>query len=127
MNRVIAILMITGAVFSQPVAGKGVDYTNRNYTIESCELFAKDAYHAASTYKRGVVLHKVLTLIEQVPMASSKRQRMFQAIQFVWKYQLDNPVLARSIAMGLCLKPKQQMAPMDEPWLTSPRTSREFY
>jgi hypothetical protein len=55
------------------------------------------------------------------------KHRAFQAIQLVWKNQLDNPALAYSLAMGLCLKPKQEMAPIDDSWVTSPRTSREFF
>ena len=107
--------------------GQVIDYTNRNYTTYSCELFATDAYQAADNYSRGVVLQDVLELIEGVPVAESMKQRVFQAIQFVWKNQLDNPTLAYSLAMGLCLKPKQVMAPIDEPWVTSPRSSREFF
>ncbi len=104
-----------------------VDYTNRNFTTKSCELFAKNAYQAADTYGRGVELKDILDVIESAPVADSMKHRAFQAIQFVWKNQLDNPVLAYSIAMGLCLKPKENMAPMDEPWVTSPRTIREFF
>ena len=26
-----------------------------------------------------------------------------------------------------CLKPKEEMAPIDDLWVTSPRTSREFF
>lgn len=114
-------------LISQPVMGQGIDYMTRNYTTQSCELFAKDAYKAADTYSRGVVLHDLLELINGTPVAESMKHRVFQAIQFVWKNQLDNPVLAYSLAMGLCLKPKQQMAPMDEPWMTSPRTNKEFF
>ena len=107
--------------------GQGIDYTTRNYTTQSCELFAEDAYQAADTFSRGVVLQDVLELIESAPVADSMKHRVFQAIQLVWKNQLDNPTLAYSLAMGVCLKPKQEMAPMDEPWVTSPRTSREFF
>ena len=55
------------------------------------------------------------------------KHRAFKAIQLVWKNQLDNPALAYSLAMGLCLKPKEEMAPIDDLWVTSPRTSREFF
>lgn len=126
-NRRIANLILWSLIFAQPAMGQGIDYTMRNYTTGSCELFAKDAYQAANTYSRGVVLQDVLELIENATIADSKKHRVFQAIQFVWKNQLDNSVLAYSLAMGLCLKPKQNMAPMDEPWITSPRTSEEFF
>jgi hypothetical protein len=107
--------------------GQGIDYTMRNYTVDSCKLFAKDAYQAADTYSRSVELQYVLELIENATIADSKKHRVFQAIQFVWKNQLDNSVLAYSLAIGLCLKPKHNMASVDEPWITSPRTSKKFF
>ncbi len=125
-NR-IANLIVWTIFLVQPVMGQGTDYTNRNYTVDSCELFAEDAYQAANTYRHGAVLQDMLELIENAQVADSMKHRAFQAIQFVWKNRLDNAVLAYSLAMGLCLKPKQIMAPMDEPWITSPRTSKEFF
>ena len=127
MKNIIALLISVSWIIAQPVMAEGVDYTNRNYTTESCELFANDAYQAADNYSRGVVLQDILELIESAPVADSMKHRVFQAVQFVWKNQLDNPTLAYSLAFGLCLKPKNKMAPMDEPWVTSPRTSREFF
>lgn len=127
MKTLIANLIVWLLLITQPVMGQGIDYTTRNYTTQSCELFAEDAYQAADTFSRGVVLQDVLELIESAPVADSMKHRVFQAIQLVWKNQLDNPTLAYSLAMGVCLKPKQEMAPMDEPWVTSPRTSREFF
>lgn len=126
MKNVLALLILMSGIHV-PVYAKGVDYTARNFTIDSCELFGSDVYIAASSYAHGETLTDILKLIDHAPMADSKKQRMFQAVQFVWKNRLDNPVLAKSVALGLCLKPKHQMAPMDEPWLTSPRTSKEFY
>ncbi len=111
----------------QPVYGQGSDYTNRNYTLSPCELFARDAHQAAEKFGNKTDLHKLLNLIDSSPVSANEKHRIFQAIQFVWSNQLDNPTLAYTLAMGLCLKPKQTMAPMDEPWVTSPRTSREFY
>lgn len=106
---------------------QGIDYTTRNYTAGSCELFANDAYRAANTYSHGVVLQDVLELIDSADVADSMKHRAFQAIQFVWKNKIDNSVLAYNLALGLCLKPKHKMAPMDDPWITSPRTSKEFF
>ena len=107
---------------AQTASAEGVDYTNRNYTTSSCELFAKDAYQAADNFVNGVALQDILELIERAPVSDNQKHRAFQAIQLVWNNQLDNPVLAYTVAMGLCLKPKEKMAPMDEPWLISPRT-----
>ena len=119
--------LIVWSVISLPVLGQGIDYTKRNSLIHSCEAFANDASQAADTYGRGAVLQDVLEVIENARFAESKKHRAFQAIQFVWKNQLDNPTLAYNLAMGLCLKPKKEMAPMDEPWFTSLRTSKEFF
>ena len=127
MKNLIALLIFVSLLIAGPVLATGVDYTNRNYTTDSCELFAMDAYQAADTFERGVVLKDILEVIESAPVADNMKHRAFQAIQFVWKNQLDNPVLAYNLAMGLCLKPKENMAPMDEPWITSPRTIRDFF
>ncbi len=126
--RYTIVLIISLSVFNtSPAMAIGVDYTSRNYTIPSCKLFATEAYHAAYGFQRGVDLTRMLDLVDQANMTDTMKHRSFQAVQFVWKNQIDNPVLAKSIAMGLCLKPKRNMAPMDEPWVTSPRTSKEFY
>ncbi len=127
MNRVTAVLLIVLVSTPLQLAATEVGYTDRSYTINACKLFGSDAFIASSSYARGANLVDVLTSIEHASMPDSTRKRAFQAVQFVWKNQLDNPVLAKSVAIGLCLKPKQQMAPMDEPWFTSPRTSKEFY
>ncbi|MEM7027473.1 MAG: hypothetical protein AAF410_04525 [Pseudomonadota bacterium] len=122
-----ALLILLGVILNTNSLAVEADYTTRNFSIFSCKLFANDTYHAADGFARGDKLSEVLKLIEQMPVADRQKHRMFQAIQFVWKHRLDNPVLAQSIAMGLCLKPKHRMAPMDEPWVTSPRTSKDFY
>jgi hypothetical protein len=122
VNLIIALLLIP-----LPVMGQGIDYTNRNFTSGFCKLFAEDAYQAADTYSRGVVLQDVLKFLENANVTNSMKHRAFQAIQFVWKNQIDNSVLAYDLALGMCLKPKHNMAPMDDPWITSPRTSKEFF
>jgi len=127
MKTLIANLLVLLLCIAQPAIGQGIDYTSRNYTKHFCKSFAIDASKAANTYRRGVSLQDILETIDSSGLADSKKHRAFQAIQFVWKNQLDNSVLAHSLAMGLCLKPKRVMAPMDEPWITSPRTSKEFF
>jgi len=122
MKPLISVLIVWSIFIAQPATGESIDYTNRNYTTTACELFAKDAWQAADNFKNGVELQDILELIEASPVSVSKKHRAFQAIQLVWNNQLDNPVLAYTVAMGLCLKPKQEMAPMDDPWVTSPRT-----
>lgn len=122
MKPLITLLLLWSFLISQAAVAEGVDYTSRNYTTASCELFAQDAYQAAHNFNEGIALGQLLDLVDSAPVADSQKQRAFQAIQLVWNNQLDNPVLAYTVAMGLCLKPKEQMAPMDEPWVTSPRT-----
>ncbi len=114
-------------IISQPVIAGNVDYTNRHNTVNACQLFAKDAYQAADNFGDGVVLNDILGLIDASPVSDGKKHRAFQAIQFVWKNQLANPVMAYSLAMGICLVPKKEMAPVDEPWITSPRTSKDHF
>lgn len=109
-------------MITPPAKSESVDYTSRNYLSAACEMFARDAWQAADNFGRGVRLEDVLNLIESAPVSDNQKDRAFQAIQFVWNHQLDNPLLAYTVAMGLCLKPKNQMAPIDEPWVTSPRT-----
>ena len=127
MKLLTASMIIWSVLLAFPAAGQGTDYTSRNYTTNSCELFANDAFQAADNLGHGVALPDILELIDGAPVSDNEKYRAFQAIQFVWKNQLDNPVLAYTLAMGLCLKPKQEMAPIDEPWLTSPRTNREHF
>ena len=110
MRYIIANLIIGLLTVLQPVWAKGTDYVNRANTTNSCMLFASDVYQAADNFSDGVVLQELLSLMESAPIAETKKHRAFQAIQFVWKNQLDNPQLAYTIAMGLCLKPKDKMA-----------------
>ena len=127
MKKRIANLIVWSLMFAQPVLATGGDYMSRNYAAHSCELFAQNAYQAADTLSHGVMLPDVLAFIDKAPVSDTEKHRAFQAIQFVWKNGVENPLMAYTLAMGLCLKPKQEMSPMAEPWLTSPRTSREHF
>lgn len=127
MKNNIANIIAWSLLIVQPTWGQDIDYTGRNYIMNACELFATDAYQAADNFNNGVVLQDILKLIEGSPVSDDKKHRAFQAIQLVWKNQLDNPLMAYTLAMGLCLKPKDKMAPMDEPWLISPRTIKGYY
>ena len=103
------------------------NYTNRDYTAIPCGMFSHDVYQASDNFRNKIVLQDLLNFIENVTVTDNQKQRAFQAIQFVWKNQLDNPQLAYTLAMGLCMKPKTEMAPLSEPWTVSPRTSREYF
>ena len=127
MKFLIANVIVLSFIISQPVQAGNADYTNRHNTVNACELFAKDAYQAADNFNDGVVLNDILNLIDGSPVSDSEKHRAFQAIQFVWKNQLANSVMAYTLAMGICLEPKKLMAPLDEPWITSPRTSKEYF
>jgi len=127
MKTYIANIIAWSLLIVQSTWGQNIDYTGRNYIMNSCELFAINAYQAADNFSNGVVLQDILELIEGSPVSDGKKHRAFQAIQLVWKNQLDNPLMAYTLAMGLCLKPKYKMAPMDEPWLNSPRTIKGHY
>ncbi len=127
MKLIVAVLIAGLLIIAQPVLGQDTDYMNRSYTTNACELFANDAYLAADKFRRGAMLPILLGSIENAAVSDNEKHRAFQAIQFVWKNQLDNPVLAYTLAMGLCLKPRQEMAPIDEPWVVSPRTISGHY
>lgn len=127
MKNNIANIIAWSLLIVQPTWGQDIDYTGRSYIMNACELFATDAYQAADNFNNGVVLQDILKLIEGSPVSDDKKHRAFQAIQLVWKNQLENPLMAYTLAMGLCLKPKDKMAPMDEPWLISPRTIKGYY
>ena len=126
MKILIANVFIWLLIISQMVFAGNADYTNRKNTANACELFAKNAYQAANNLGHGVTLSDILDLIDGSPVSEGKKHRAFQAIQFVWMNQLKNPVMAYTLAMGICLEPKKEMAPIDEPWITSPRTSKEY-
>jgi len=127
MKVFITNVFIWSLIISQTVFAVNADYTNRKNTANACELFAKDAYQAADNLGHGVTLSDILDLIDGLPISEGKKHRAFQAIQFVWKNQLHNPVMAYTLAMGICLEPKKEMAPVDEPWITSPRTSKYYF
>jgi len=127
MKLLIANLIVCSLIAAPHLRAAGGDYMSRNYTEHSCELFAQNAWHAADNLERGARLPDVLAFIDNAPVSENEKHRVFQAIQFVWKNRLENPLMAYTLAMGLCLKPKQEMSPMAEPWLTSPRTSREVF
>ena len=63
-------------MLAQPILVLGNDYTTRTYTAHSCELFAEDAYQAADTFRRGVVLGDILDLIENAPVAENIRDQI---------------------------------------------------
>ncbi|MFT5426024.1 MAG: hypothetical protein ACI9ZT_000965 [Gammaproteobacteria bacterium] len=127
MKIFIANVIVWSFFISQSVFAGNADYTNRHNTTNACELFANDAYQAADNFDDGVVLKDILDLIDGSPVSKGKKHRVFQAIQFVWKNQIGNPVMAYTLAMGICLEPKKEMAPADDPWITSPRTNREYF
>jgi hypothetical protein len=127
MKFLITNVIVWSFIMSQSVYAGNADYTNRHNTVIACELFATAAYQAADNFNDGVVLNDILNLIDGSPVSDSKKHRAFQAIQFVWKNQLANPVMAYTLAMGTCLEPKKEMAPLDEPWITSPRTNKEYF
>lgn len=126
MKTVIATI-IALLISATSVYGVDVNYTSRSYTQNACELFAHDVYQASSTYKFGIDLPKVLRSVENMTGAESKKHRAFEAIQFVWKNQLDNPTLAYSLALGLCLPPKRARVPLDQPYMIDPRTAKPFF
>lgn len=127
MKFLIANVIVWSFIISQSAFAGNADYTNRHNTTNACELFAKDAYQAADNFDDGVVLKDILDLIDGSPVSESKKHRAFQAIQFVWKNQIGNPVMAYTLAMGICLEPKKEMAPADDSWITSPRTNKEYF
>ena len=124
---VIANIVIGLLIISQGLRAEEIDFTTQNFPVHACELFANDAYQAANSYESGAELYDMLELIDGAPVAESMKHRAFQAIQFVWKNQIDNPTLAYNLAMGLCLTPKKEMTLLDEAWVTSLRTSRKFF
>ena len=96
MRSLIVYSVTLFVMLAQPILVLGNDYTTRTYTAHSCELFAEDAYQAADTFRRGVVLGDILDLIENAPVAESMKHRAFKAIQLVWKNQLDLYSLQRA-------------------------------
>ena len=119
-------LMLSLVLFAAVASAQSVEYTNRKNTDFACELFARDAYHAAQQLQNGNDLTMVLNAIEYAPVSPGAKHRAFEAIQLVWKNQLHNPVLASTIAMGLCVSPRQTMAPLDDVWAVSPRTIKDI-
>ena len=62
MRSLIVYSVTLFVMLAQPILVLGNDYTTRTYTAHSCELFAEDAYQAADTFRRGVVLGDILAV-----------------------------------------------------------------
>ncbi len=71
--KIQAILILIGILIAFTAYANETDYTTRNFTIASCELFANDVYHAAYSFTSGDQLTEVLKLIDQMPIADSRK------------------------------------------------------
>jgi len=121
MKYLFTFLVITFAFFNVYAE---VNYSDQKYDPNACELFAHDAEKASINFQRGVTLQTILKTIEHAPLTDSQKERVFQAVQFVYGNEIDNPVLAYQLAMGLCLQPRYYMSPQDDPWHTNPRMNK---
>lgn len=116
-------ILILLVLFSSNVFA--TDYTNRKNIANACGLFARDAYVAAGYFSNGVYLNDILEMIDESPAQEGRKQRAFQAVQFVWRDQITEPAIAYTLAMGMCLTPKKNT--YENPWLTSLRTNKEYF
>ncbi len=90
------------------------DYTNQNNVGHVCDLFAKDTVQASNAYKHGANLPHLLESFNVADVSEGQKDMASQAIAFVWKHQIDDPILAYILAMSACLKQKSVMAPSDD-------------
>ena len=114
---IISVLLASRFVFA-------ADYTNGKNVPNACHLFATDAEHAATIYNGDINLKEILIIIGAAPFSDSMKDRVQQAFVYVWENQIDNPVMAYSLAMGVCLSPKKSIAPLDDISMTPYRISR---
>ena len=121
---VVAGFIFIASLFTDAHSAEGgvVNYTVRRLPPHACDLFAKDAYQAAEHRAAGADMELLIGSLQSASVADSMKERAFQAVQYVWAHEIDNPHLAYTLAMGACLKPRKEMSPMLEPWLTNPRT-----
>ena len=68
MRSLIVYLILLFMKILNPINVLANDYTTRTYTVNSCKLFAEDAYQASDTFRRGIVLEEILNLIENAPV-----------------------------------------------------------
>jgi len=99
-----------------------VDYTGRTLRIDACGLFAMDVIKATDHRAAGADMELLIKSIQSQNVAESMKERAFQAVQFAWAHELVDTQLAYTLAMGACLEPRTEMAPMMEPWRTNLRT-----
>ena len=100
MIRIILIFLLS---ITNVIAA--VDYTARQYHVNTCNLFAAKARAVSHLLSNNISLNNLLTHIEHLRITDSTKERLFQAIQFVWANQIDNPHLAYTLAMGTCIQP----------------------
>ena len=119
------LLLIIAALIALPVSSfvlAAVDYTGRTLRIDACGLFAMDVIKATDHRIAGADMELLIKSIQSQNVAESMKERAFQAVQFAWAHELDDTQLAYTLAMGACLEPRTEMAPIMEPWRTNLRT-----
>lgn len=125
------VCVASSFLFTGTVRAAGISYTDQKLTNNACELFAKDAYQAAENYARGVELEQLLNLIESTPdsmVPASQKERIFQAIQLVYGRQIDNPIAASQIAMGVCLPARSELAPLENIYIgINPKLQKYYF
>ena len=120
---VISTVFILYLLFFSPQV-KAIDYTGGNIVPNSCDLFAKDAVRASWHYTNDANLSYLLDSVSTIP-DDTDRDRIGQAIQFVWKNQIRNSMVAYTVAMGACLSPRK-LPPSDDP-LRSYRSNAGYF
>lgn len=102
-------------------------YTEQKFKMHACKAFAIDARLASVHFMNRTPYSKLKLLIHEAKVAPVTKDRMHEAVDYVYFNNLDVPYVAYSVALSNCLEPKTAMAPMEEPYAVSPRTLGSFF
>ena len=87
-----------------------VGYVDGNYLPHACNGFAFAAEYVATEIRnQNYSLTDFTSSLDNSGISKEKREQIDEAIQWVYSNQINNPVVAKQIAMAICLGKKNKM------------------
>lgn len=113
MNLISLLIPNLQSLFIATMIVVPTGFTDGQYLPHACNGFASAAKHVTAEVKnRHYSLSEFLSILNSSSMSKFKREQIEEAIQWVYANQIDNPLIAESTAMAMCLGKKKKS---DEP------------